>query len=35
MQTIAILRGDREALQRRVEELGGIIKLLTDPKRIA
>lgn len=35
VQTIAILREDRDALQRRVEELEDIIKPLTHPKRIA
>jgi hypothetical protein len=33
VQTIAMLLEDREALQRRVEELEAQIKLLTHPKR--
>ena len=33
-QTIALLREDRDALQRRVEELEAQIKLMTDPKGI-
>jgi hypothetical protein len=34
VQTIALLREDRDALQRRVEELEAQIKLMTDPKGI-
>jgi hypothetical protein len=34
VQTIALLREDRDALQRRVEELEAQIKLTTDPKGI-
>jgi hypothetical protein len=34
VQTIAVPRGDRKALQRRVKELEAQIKLLTDPSRI-
>jgi BMFP domain-containing protein YqiC len=34
VQTIAILREDRDALQRRVEELEAQIKLLTHPSQI-
>jgi hypothetical protein len=32
VQTIAMLREDREALQRRVEESEGQVKLLIQPK---
>jgi hypothetical protein len=34
VQTIALLREDRDALQRRVEELEAQIELMTHPKRI-
>lgn len=34
VQTIALLREDRDALQRRVEELEAQIKLMTHPKPI-
>ena len=34
VQTIALLREDRDALQRRVEELEAQIGLMTHPKRI-
>ncbi len=34
VQTIALLREDRDALQRRVEELEAQIELMTPPKRI-
>ena len=34
VQTIALLREDRGALQRRVEELEAQIELMTHPKRI-
>lgn len=34
VQTIAQLREDRDALQRRVEELEAQIELMTHPKRI-
>jgi hypothetical protein len=33
IQTIALLREDREALQCRVEELGAQIKVMTHPNR--
>jgi BMFP domain-containing protein YqiC len=32
VQTIAILREDREALQRRVEELEAQVRLMTHPE---
>lgn len=35
VQTIALLREDREALAREVEELKATIALLNHPKRIA
>lgn len=35
VQTIALLRGDRDALQRRVEELEEWIKRLTEDQRSA
>jgi hypothetical protein len=34
VQTIALLREDRDALHRRVEELEAQIELMTHPKRI-
>ena len=34
VQTIALLKEDREALQRRVEELEDVIKLLNHSKTI-
>lgn len=34
VQTIAILREDRDALQRRVEELEDVVKLLSHPTRV-
>ena len=34
VQTIALLKEDREALQRRVEELEDVIKLLNHAKSI-
>ena len=34
VQTMALLREDRDALQRRVEELEAQIELMTHPKRI-
>jgi hypothetical protein len=35
VQTIALLREDRDALQKRVEELEAVIELLNRPNRIA